>query len=82
MMTPYTSFIAVLDTVRNPGAEGTDVDQPLPLPLSVSNLAVGYRSGSEPGEMLLLAGLVFILFMPFLYKKICLLLQNRKRISL
>lgn len=82
MMTPYTSFIAVLDTVRNPGAEGTDVDQPLPLPLSVSNLAVGYRSGSEPGEMILLAGLAVILLMPFLYKKIYLLFRNRKGISL
>lgn len=56
MMTPYTSFIAVLDTVRNPGGESADVDQPLPLPLNVSNLAVGYRSGSEPGDIIFLIG--------------------------
>ena len=53
MITPYTSFIAVLDVVRNPEGEGTDVDQPLPLPLEVSNLAVGYRIGSEPGGAVL-----------------------------
>lgn len=61
MMTPYTSFIAVLDTVRNPGEESTDVDQPLPLPLNVSNLAVGYRSGSEPGDVIFLTGFAIIL---------------------
>ncbi len=52
MVTPYTSFIAVLDVVRNPDGESTDVDQALPLPLQVSNLAVGYTIGSEPGWML------------------------------
>lgn len=71
MMTPYTSFIAVLDTVRNPDGESTDVDQPLPLPLGVSNLAVGYRSGSEPGDIILLAGLAIIALMSFLRKKRC-----------
>lgn len=69
MMTPYTSFIAVLDTVRNPGGESTDVDQPLPLPLGVSNLAVGYRSGSEPEDMILLIGLALILLVPAICKK-------------
>ncbi len=49
MITPYTSFIAVLDIVRNPDGDGADVDQPLPLPLAVSELAIGYRKGSEPG---------------------------------
>ncbi|MCM1125741.1 MAG: VIT and VWA domain-containing protein [Lachnospiraceae bacterium] len=82
MMTPYTSFISVLDTVRNPGAEGTDVDQPLPLPLNVSNLAVGYRSGSEPGEVILLTALAVILLAPFLFKKTTLLSQRRKRTNL
>lgn len=74
MITPYTSFIAVLDTVRNPDGESTDVDQPLPLPLEVSNLAVGYRVGSEPGEMILLLGLAVILLLPTLLK-----LKDRKR---
>ncbi len=62
MITPYTSFIAVLDVVRNPEGSATDVDQPLPLPLEVSELAVGYRVGSEPGTvllMVLLTGMIF-----------------------
>lgn len=55
IVTPYTSFIAVSEVVRNTSGESTDVDQPLPLPLRVSNLAVGggYRAYSEP-EMLLI----------------------------
>ncbi len=70
MITPYTSFIAVIDTVRNPDGNGTDVDQPQPLPLEVSNLAVGYRIGSEPGEIILFAALVLIMFLPALSKKL------------
>lgn len=53
MVTPYTSFIAVLDVVRNPEGESTDVDQALPLPLEVSNFSVGYTEGSEPGWIIL-----------------------------
>lgn len=56
IMTPYTSFIAVIDEIRNPDMESTDVNQPLPLPLKVSNLAVGggYRAYSEPEDILLI----------------------------
>ncbi len=61
MITPYTSFIAVLDVVRNPDGNAADVNQPLPLPLEVSNLAVGYRVGSEPGAALLLGMLVVMI---------------------
>ena len=49
LLTPYTSFIAVLDVVRNPDAKAADVDQPLPLPEGVSNNAVGMSSVPEPG---------------------------------
>ena len=57
MMTPYTSFIAVIDTVRNPDGNSKDVNQALPLPQNVSNLAVGgYTVGSEPGMI------AFVLF--------------------
>jgi Ca-activated chloride channel family protein len=49
LLTPYTSFIAVLDMVRNPDAKAVDVDQPLPLPEGVSNNAVGMSSVPEPG---------------------------------
>jgi len=54
LLTAHTSFIAVLEEVRNPGGQGTDVDQPLPLPDGVSDLAVGYGSGAEPGFWILL----------------------------
>lgn len=70
MITPYTSFIAVLDVVRNPDGESADVNQPLPLPLEVSNLAVGYRIGSEPGDMLLIMIPALLLLLPALRKKL------------
>lgn len=63
MLTPYTSFIAVTETVRNPEKDSTDVDQPLPLPLEVSNFAVGgYLFGSEPTELLLAAVVLLMIF--------------------
>ena len=58
MMTPYTSFVAVIDKVRNTDMAGKDVNQPLPLPRHVSNLAVGYTVGAEPGLVPLAAGLL------------------------
>jgi Ca-activated chloride channel family protein len=56
LLTPHTSFIAVLEEIRNPGGTGSDVDQPLPLPEGVSDLAVGYGSGAEPGFWVLMFG--------------------------
>ena len=60
IMTPYTSFVAVVEEIRNPEGESTDVNQPLPLPLQVSNLSVGggYRAYSEPGEIVLIAAFI------------------------
>jgi Ca-activated chloride channel homolog len=52
LLTRYTSFIAVREKVVNPNGSADDVDQPLPLPLGVSDLAVG----SEP-ELVFLFGL-------------------------
>ncbi len=56
MMTPYTSFIAVTETVRSQDGSAADVKQPLPLPQHVSNFAVGagYAIGSEPGTLILM----------------------------
>ncbi len=70
MMTPYTSFIAVIDTIQNPVGKSADVDQPLPLPLKVSDLAIGYRIGSEPGDFLL-PGAILLIFAAniFSYRK-------------
>ena len=57
MLTAHTSFVAVHEKVRNTAAPSTDVDQPLPLPQHVSNLAVGARHVPEPdlGVMLIAA---------------------------
>ncbi len=71
MMTPYTSFIAVIDTVRNPEGEAADVDQPNPLPLEVSNLAVGggYRAYSEPGDLLLVLTIICVILVNVFYHR-------------
>jgi Ca-activated chloride channel family protein len=60
LLTKHTSFIAVLEQIRNPGGTAMDVDQPLPLPAGVSDQAVGgdYASGAEPELLVLLALLV------------------------
>lgn len=62
MATPYTSFVAVLDTVRNPEGDSTDVDQPSVLPQGVSELSIGgYRKGAEPKDWLLAAAAVTVM---------------------
>jgi Ca-activated chloride channel family protein len=69
LLTPYTSFIAVIEEIRN--REGaTDVDQPLPLPAGVSNLAVGgCTSVPEPGLAALLASTAAALLVIFIYRR-------------
>ncbi len=71
MTTPYTSFVAVVEEIRNPEGESQDVDQPNPLPLQVSNLAVGggYTAYSEPGGILLGAILTVVSFYGILRQK-------------
>lgn len=70
MMTPYTSFIAVLETVQNTTGENTDVDQPQPLPAQVSSLAVGggYLFGSEPDMLLPFVLAAFVLAAAWLFR--------------
>lgn len=50
LLTRHTSFIAVLEIVRNPDEAASDVDQPQPLPRGVSEMAVGtaFQAGPEP----------------------------------
>jgi Ca-activated chloride channel family protein len=48
LLTRYTSFVAVQEIVRTAADSGEDVDQPLPLPHGVSDLAVGVTNGPEP----------------------------------
>jgi Ca-activated chloride channel family protein len=63
LLTRYTSFIAVREVVTNPSGSAQDVNQALPLPLRVSNLAVGGGTevGSEP-ELIWLIAAVFLIF--------------------
>ena len=48
LLTRYTSFVAVQEVVRRTTEGADDVDQPLPLPEGVSDLAVGVTAGPEP----------------------------------
>lgn len=48
LLTRYTSFVAVQEVVRRTTEGADDVDQPLPLPAGVSDLAVGVTAGPEP----------------------------------
>jgi Ca-activated chloride channel family protein len=66
LLTQYTSFIAVLEVVRNTQGPAQNVDQPLPLPQGVTDMAVGstVTSGSEPEVawlILLLASFLLVL---------------------
>ena len=67
LLTAHTSFIAVLEEVRNAGGQAADVNQPLPLPEGVSDLAVGdrYGSGAEPGIWVLLLAAGVLLAIAF-----------------
>ena len=70
MLTPYTSFVAVLDTVRNPEGNSEEVDQPSPLPQGVSGLSVGgYLIGAEPEEGVLAGMALLILAVGMCWKK-------------
>jgi Ca-activated chloride channel family protein len=62
LLTPYTSFVAVHEVVRNEDGHAEDVDQPLPLPLGVSDLAVGggVATGAEPELYWLGAALLLV----------------------
>jgi Ca-activated chloride channel family protein len=65
LLTKYTSFIAVREKVVNPNGTATDVNQPLPLPVGVSDLAVG----SEPEMVWLLAICIAIAVVAFCRKR-------------
>jgi len=62
LLTRYTSFVAVQEVVRRTGDGAEEVDQPLPLPAGVSDLAVGVTSGAEPGIIWLAAIVAALLF--------------------
>ena len=68
LVTPFTSFVAVMDEIRHDGdSSGESVNQPLPLPKGVSSQAIGgssFGGGSvpEPGAtfLLLIGGLTLL----------------------
>jgi Ca-activated chloride channel homolog len=65
LLTRYTSFIAVREKIVNPNGGAADVNQPLPLPVGVSNMAIG----SEPELIWLIAVLMVIVGM-FVFRKV------------
>ncbi len=70
LLTRYTSFVAVDNLVRNPAEQTETVKQPLPLPLHVSNLAVGGLSNvPEPELALLLVAAGLILVIRYIYRR-------------
>ncbi len=71
LLTRYTSFIAVLEEIRNPDGTAKNVNQPLPLPQGVSDLAVGTEVGSEP-ELVWLMTLCLVL-------GVVMLIRSRRR---
>jgi len=62
LLTQYTSFIAVREAVRNGQGAAEDVNQALPLPLGVSDMAVG----SEPELVWLIAATMMIALILFI----------------
>lgn len=50
LLTRFTSFVAIDNQVRNQNGKSTRIEQPLPLPEGVSDMAVGYAA-SPSGNM-------------------------------
>jgi Ca-activated chloride channel family protein len=70
LLTEYTSFVAVLEEVRNPEGEARDVKQPLPLPEGVPELAVGqYARVPEPELLYLVLGLMIMRLLVCRYRR-------------
>jgi Ca-activated chloride channel family protein len=61
LLTRYTSFVAVQEIVRRATEGADDIDQPLPLPEGVSDLAVGITRGPEPDILWMCAIVVALL---------------------
>jgi Ca-activated chloride channel family protein len=59
LLTRYTSFVAVDETVVNPEGDAATVKEPLPLPQGVSELALA-RPVPEPDVLWLLVGLAML----------------------
>ncbi len=66
LLTRYTSFIAVREVIRNNSGSAEEVNQPLPLPVGVSDMAVG----SEPELLWLFIASILIAVMVMLYRRL------------
>lgn len=64
LLTRYTSFIAVREKIVNPNGSADDVNQALPLPVGVSDMAVG----SEP-ELVWLLALVALIASMMIFRR-------------
>lgn len=71
LLTAHTSFVAVARQVRNPGGQSQAVDQPLPLPVGVSDRAVAapMYGAPEPELWLLLMVLAVGIFVGTLRRR-------------
>jgi Ca-activated chloride channel family protein len=71
LLTRYTSFIAVREVVTNPTGSADDVKQASPLPLRVSDLAVGGGSetGSEPELVWTIVALLVIFTLAMMFRR-------------
>jgi Ca-activated chloride channel family protein len=70
LLTQFTSFIAVREVVTNPTGSAEDVKQAQPLPMHVSELAVGGAEvGSEPELVWLVVGSLLMATIMILRRK-------------
>ena len=70
LLTQYTSFIAVREVVTNTLEPAKDINQPLPLPIRVSDMAVGgTETGSEPELVWLIIGSVLLTTLMIIRKR-------------
>ena len=76
LLTPFTAFVAVDETIRNPNGAAEDVKQPLPLPKGVSNLAVGSGHSVPEPDLWLMVTLLCLGFLAFRLR------PKRKKLSL
>lgn len=70
LLTQYTSFIAVREVVTNTLEPGKDINQPLPLPIRVSEMAVGgTETGAEPELVWLVVGSLLLTLIMIIRKR-------------
>jgi Ca-activated chloride channel family protein len=65
LLTPFTAFVAVDETIRNLNGAAEDVKQALPLPKGVSNLAVGGGHSVPEPDLWLMVTLSCLGFLAF-----------------